>query len=152
MLFQELLIISEVHPKSYSKFNCHISPVQCVPMVYIFIMDKYTYHWFSWFVNIPISWLTQEQNINRNVYIELSLSTHVLRLNSNNVIETNNFQWTRACMENHCKILHYFLKFCLHASVFKHLCPDIKVNGASIRPIWGHQDPCGPHELCFLGV
>ena len=29
--------------------------------------------------------------------------------------------------------------------------PDSKVHGANIGPIWGRQDPGGPHELCYLG-
>ena len=29
--------------------------------------------------------------------------------------------------------------------------PDSKVHGANMGPIWGRQDPGGPHELCYLG-
>ena len=29
--------------------------------------------------------------------------------------------------------------------------PDSKVHGAHLGPIWGRQDPCWPHELCYLG-
>ena len=29
--------------------------------------------------------------------------------------------------------------------------PDSKVCGANMGPIWGRQDPGGPHELCYLG-
>ena len=29
--------------------------------------------------------------------------------------------------------------------------PDSKVHGANMGPIWGQQDPGGPHELCYLG-
>ena len=29
--------------------------------------------------------------------------------------------------------------------------PDGKVHGANMGPIWGRQDPCWPHELCYLG-
>ena len=28
--------------------------------------------------------------------------------------------------------------------------PDSKVHGANMGPIWGRQDPGGPHELCYL--
>ena len=28
--------------------------------------------------------------------------------------------------------------------------PDSKVHGANTGPIWGQQDPGGPHELCYL--
>ena len=35
-------------------------------------------------------------------------------------------------------------------------CPNSKVHGANIWPIWGRQNPgrwapCRPHELCYLG-
>ena len=30
-------------------------------------------------------------------------------------------------------------------------CPDNKVHGANNGPIWGTQDPGGPHEPCYLG-
>ena len=30
--------------------------------------------------------------------------------------------------------------------------PDSKVHGANMGPIWGRQDPGGPHELCYLGL
>ena len=29
--------------------------------------------------------------------------------------------------------------------------PDSKVHGTNMGPIWGRQDPGGPHELCYLG-
>ena len=29
---------------------------------------------------------------------------------------------------------------------------DNKVDGANMGPIWGRQDPDGPHELCYLGI
>ena len=29
--------------------------------------------------------------------------------------------------------------------------PDSKVHGANMGPIWGQQDPGGPHEPCYLG-
>ena len=29
--------------------------------------------------------------------------------------------------------------------------PENKVHGANMGPIWGREDPCGPHELCYLG-
>ena len=29
--------------------------------------------------------------------------------------------------------------------------PDSKVHGANMGPIWGRQDPGGPHKLCYLG-
>ena len=32
------------------------------------------------------------------------------------------------------------------------LYPDSKVHGANMGPIWGRQDPCWPHELCYLGT
>ena len=36
------------------------------------------------------------------------------------------------------------------------LPPDSKVHGANMGPIWGQQDPggphVGPHELCYLGL
>ena len=43
--------------------------------------------------------------------------------------------------------------------VSRHLCPmlfpDSKVHGANMGPIWGQQDPggphVGPHEPCYLG-
>ena len=28
---------------------------------------------------------------------------------------------------------------------------DSKVHGANMGPIWGRQDPGGPHGLCYLG-
>ena len=31
-----------------------------------------------------------------------------------------------------------------------HNNPDSKVHGANMGPIWGRQDPGGPHELCYL--
>ena len=30
--------------------------------------------------------------------------------------------------------------------------PDSKVHGANMGPIWGLQDPGGPHELRYLGI
>ena len=30
--------------------------------------------------------------------------------------------------------------------------PDSKVQGANTRPIWGRQDPGGPHEPCYFKV
>ena len=44
--------------------------------------------------------------------------------------------------------------------LFIHKCvhtynPDGKIHGANMGPIWGRQDPggphVGPHELCYLG-
>ena len=29
--------------------------------------------------------------------------------------------------------------------------PDSNVHGANMGSIWGRQDPCWPHELCYLG-
>ena len=29
--------------------------------------------------------------------------------------------------------------------------PDSRVHGANMGPIWGRQDPGGPHEPCYLG-
>ena len=29
--------------------------------------------------------------------------------------------------------------------------PDSKVHGTNMGPIWGRQDPGGPHVLCYLG-
>ena len=41
------------------------------------------------------------------------------------------------------------------ASKFMIDIPDSKVHGANMGPIWGRQDPggphAGPHELCYLG-
>ena len=33
----------------------------------------------------------------------------------------------------------------LNGIQFTVLCPDIKVHGANMGPIWGRQDPGGPH-------
>ena len=30
--------------------------------------------------------------------------------------------------------------------------PDSEVHGANMGPIWGRQDPGGPHELCYQGI
>ena len=30
--------------------------------------------------------------------------------------------------------------------------PDSKVHGVNMGPIWGRQDPGGPHEPCYLGM
>ena len=30
--------------------------------------------------------------------------------------------------------------------------PDSKVHEANMGPIWGRQDPGGPHELFYLGL
>ena len=32
------------------------------------------------------------------------------------------------------------------------ITPDSKVHGANMGPIWGRQDPVGPHELCYVGL
>ena len=37
----------------------------------------------------------------------------------------------------------------VHHTITNH--PDSKVHGANMGPIWGRQDPDGPHELCYLG-
>ena len=31
-------------------------------------------------------------------------------------------------------------------------CPDSKVHGANVGPIWCRQDPGWPHEPCYLGI
>ena len=41
-----------------------------------------------------------------------------------------------------------------HRNTFRITSPDSKFHGATMGPIWGRQDPCGPmlaHELCYLG-
>ena len=40
----------------------------------------------------------------------------------------------------------------LYLTVSSHTCPDSKVPGANMGPIWGIQDPGGPHGLCFRGM
>ena len=35
---------------------------------------------------------------------------------------------------------------------FSQAYPDSKLYGANMGPIWGQQDPGGPHELCYLGT
>ena len=38
-------------------------------------------------------------------------------------------------------VIHVCVRACLGA----HITPDSKVHGANIGPIWGRQDPGGPH-------
>ena len=42
---------------------------------------------------------------------------------------------------NTCETSHHTVMYHLRNSVF----PDGKVYGANMGPIWGRQDPCGPH-------
>ena len=36
--------------------------------------------------------------------------------------------------------------------ILRETYPELKVHGANMGPIWGRQDPGGPHESYFLGT
>ena len=50
--------------------------------------------------------------------------------------------------KNKCRALSWKSMICL--PIIFVIIPDGKFHGANMRPIWGRQDPCWAHELCYL--
>ena len=54
--------------------------------------------------------------------------------------------WSYLCRKSYCGDKTVVRMLCLHNGIFyTGKIPDSKVHGANVGPIWGRQDPGGPH-------